>query len=75
MNGIDPTLNCAAEICCSKEQAMQARVKILCDLGCPDELAPKIAAKMPEMGIGFTSTKLNEAIAEIAHHPGRFGAA
>jgi hypothetical protein len=64
---VDPRLNCAAEICCNPPRALAARVSILCDLGVPEEDAPRMAAKMKEMGIAFTSASLAEAIREIAY--------
>lgn len=64
---IDPRLNCAAEICCSGPPAsIAAASAILCDAGCPDDLAPSIAGKLREMGVAFTSTALTKAIRDIA---------
>lgn len=64
---IDMRLNCAAEICCSgPPQSIAAAASILCDAGCPEDDAPRIAAKLREMGVTFTSTALAVAIREIA---------
>ena len=64
---IDPRLNCAAEICCSgPPQSIAAAAAILCDAGCSEDEAPKIAAKLREMGVAFTSTELATAIRNIA---------
>lgn len=71
---IDPRLNCAAEICCSGPPALRARAAILCDLGVSDQDAPRMARKMQEMGITFTSTALADAIREIAFGGARDGA-
>lgn len=50
---------------------MRATAAILCDLGCPAELAPAMAQKMKESGIVFLSAPLANAIAELVdHHPG-----
>jgi hypothetical protein len=63
---IDPRLNCAAEICCDPIKAQQARIEILCDIGVSEDQAPKMAARMKELGIAFTSTELADAIRHIA---------
>jgi hypothetical protein len=65
----DPRINCAAEICCDPPAALRAAAEILCDIGVAEDDAPKMAAKLKEMGITFTSVELAGAIAEIADHP------
>lgn len=67
---IDPRLNCAAEICCPPPDAFQARVALLCEAGCPDELAPALVGKLDAMGITFAPKALMAVIAELADHPG-----
>lgn len=63
---IDPRLNCAAEICCTPEQAHAAAVELLCECGVSEDEAPRIAKRLREKGIAFTSTELAEAIRHIA---------
>lgn len=62
----DPRINCAAEICCDPPRSLAAAASILCDAGCPEDLAPKIAHKLMTMNITFTSTALARAVREIA---------
>lgn len=66
---VDPRINCAAGICCDPTGALAATTEILCDIGVPEDDAPKMAAKMRDMEITFTSTSLAGAISEIADHP------
>lgn len=70
---VDPRINCAAGICCDPAGALTATAEILCDIGVPEDDAPKMAAKMRDMGITFTSAALAEAVAAIADHPRRGG--
>jgi hypothetical protein len=63
---IDPRLNCAAEICCTPEQAHAAAVSLLCDCGVSEDEAPRIAKRLREKGIVFTSSELADAIRHIA---------
>jgi hypothetical protein len=66
---IDPRLNCAAEICCPPPEAFQTRVELLCELGCPDDLAPKMVAAMDSKGISFAPKELMDVIRRLADHP------
>lgn len=70
---VDRRLNCAAEICCAPDglsavnsPALAAAAAILVDAGVPEDLAPKVAAKLRAMGVAFTSTALTDAIRAIA---------
>lgn len=63
---IDPRLNCAAEICCAPEQAHAATVELLCECGVSEDEAPRIAKRMRDKGITFTSTELAGAVRHIA---------
>lgn len=65
----DPRLNCAAEICCPAPQAFQARVQILCSLGCSEDDAPSLAKAMIEQEIDFAPASLMAEIAALADHP------
>lgn len=70
---IDPRLNCAARICCPPPAARATQIELLCEAGCPDDLAPKIAERLEQMGISFAPVELMAVIAELAEHPNRAG--
>lgn len=64
---IDPRLNCAAEICCSPPDALRMRVELLTEAGVPEDLAPKIAAKLADMGIALLPAELAAVIYQITY--------
>lgn len=66
---IDPRLNCAAKICCPPMQARHTQIELLCEAGCPDNLAPVLADRLEKMGISFAPSELMDVIARLAQHP------
>jgi len=67
-DGIDPRLNCAAEICCQRQSAEsnKALCDILADLGVPADLQDTVAANMRTRGIVLMPTQLAHIIKRIA---------
>lgn len=70
---IDPRLNCAAKICCPPNQARETQIELLCEAGCPDDLAPRLADRLATMGISFAPTELMDVIGRLAEHPNAIG--
>lgn len=68
-DAVDPRINCASGVCCPPGGALSAATAILIDAGCPEEYAGQVAKRLRGMGVAFTSTKLADALAEIADHP------
>jgi hypothetical protein len=66
---VDPRLNCAAEICCTANDARLAGIELLREAGVvnPEETADQMRAK----GLVLMPAALAQIIAEIADHPGR----
>ena len=63
--------NCAAEICCEPNAAHQARIEVLCALGCPHDLARIMARAMIDQGVAFAPASLMQEISRMVDHPGR----
>lgn len=68
---IDPRLNCAARICCPPADARNTQIELLCEAGCPDDLAPKLAERLETMGIALAPMELMDVIGQLANHPNR----
>lgn len=66
---IDPRLNCAAKICCHPDQAKRVQIELLCEAGCPEEFAPRVADRLEKMGISLAPSELMDVISRLAQHP------